>query len=327
MSQKEISKDQSSLLAWYAKSKRDLPWRLNRDPYRIWISEIMLQQTTVAAVVPFYERFVARFPDVQALAKADVGDVLEHWAGLGYYSRARNLHKAAQVLAANGFPKTFAELSELSGFGPYTARAVSSQAFNEKTGVLDGNVIRVLSRRHGIRSEWWKTVSRNALQELSDQLAQIENPSDLNQGLMELGATVCTPASPACILCPWSKVCVARKEGIVLELPLKRPRKEREIWVWQPIVDIKDKSVLLVENDYAPFLRGHWILPGTVKRVKSAPKRFQFRGSVTHHDIFVEPVKGRAKITKGKTPVKRVALSEMKKQIPASLIRKAIEWK
>ena len=282
----------------------------------------MLQQTTVAAVVPFYERFMKRFPNVKSLAESPLGDVLENWAGLGYYSRARNLHRSAQTLVKSGFPKTAELLEELPGFGAYTARAVSSQAFGERVGVLDGNVIRVLSRRHGIRSEWWKTPNRNGLQAISDRLAQVDSPSDLNQAMMELGATVCTPANPACMLCPWTKSCIARKEGQVSAIPLKRPRREREIWIWEPVVDIKKKSVLLVENDYAPFLQGHWILPGKVQRAKVAPKKFSFRGSVTHHDIFVSMKKSAAL---AKKTGRRVSIENLKKEIPASLIRKAIE--
>ena len=161
--------DQKNLIAWYQKNKRVLPWRASQDPYKIWISEVMLQQTTVTAVIPYYEKFLKLFPTVQKLAAATIEDVYEMWAGLGYYSRARNLHKSAvllseMILSGNGFPQSYQQLLELPGFGPYTARAVSSLAFGEKTGVLDGNVIRVLSRKYGIDSDWWQTVARNDLQ-------------------------------------------------------------------------------------------------------------------------------------------------------------------
>lgn len=151
-----IAEDRASLVAWYQKNKRVLPWRKDRNPYRIWISEVMLQQTTVAAVVPFYERFLERFPTVDDLAKASIEQVYEVWAGLGYYSRARNLHKAAQSIFEHGFPQKAEQLIELSGFGPYTSRAVASLAFNEHVGVLDGNVIRVLTRRYGLDIPWWE---------------------------------------------------------------------------------------------------------------------------------------------------------------------------
>ncbi len=159
-------------LEWYRKNRRDLPWRHTRDPYSIWISETMLQQTTTQAVIPFYERFLKRFPDVRSLAAGRLEDVFEMWSGLGYYSRARNLHKAAKALAERRFPRRFEELIELPGFGPYTARAVASLAFGQEAGVLDGNVIRVLSRVHDLAEEWWKTSGRKKLQTLSDAWVQ-----------------------------------------------------------------------------------------------------------------------------------------------------------
>ncbi len=323
----DFAKMSEALVTWYRGVKRDLPWRMNRDPYRIWVSEVMLQQTTVAAVIPFYERFMKRFPTLASLAEAPVGDVLEHWAGLGYYSRARNLHKSAQALMVNGFPRTHVELQELPGFGPYTARAVSSLAFDEKTGVLDGNVIRVLSRVFGISAEFWKPQGRAELQTLADHLAQVEHPADLNQGMMELGATVCTPQSPACLLCPWQKTCVARNTDRIDELPLKKPRRDREIWLWNAVVFEKDEAVLFVPNTYAPFLKGHWILPGTVERVTSAPKTFDYKGTVTHHDIFVTVSRATANF-KGrfKGEQKWVKRTELSRQIPASMIRKAIDY-
>ncbi len=316
-----IRKDSASLVDWYRKVKRALPWRLNRDPYRIWVSEVMLQQTTVAAVVPYYERFMARFPTLEDLACAPLEDVLEHWAGLGYYSRARNLHRAAQELVKSGFPRTHEELLKLPGFGPYTARAVASLAFDEKVGVLDGNVIRVLSRRYGVEVEWWKPAGRKTLQDIADRLAQAQPPADLNQGLMELGAMVCTPQTPACTLCPWVKTCIAKKQNTTTLLPLKRPRREREIWAWNPIVAEKDKKVFVVKNDYAPFLKGHWILPGTVQRLKKVPERFDYKGTVTHHDIFVRVKRDQAAVKK---KGRWIPLANLEKEIPASLIRKAI---
>jgi A/G-specific adenine glycosylase len=313
------------LVTWYRANRRTLPWRKNRDPYRIWVSEVMLQQTTVAAVVPFYERFMKRFPELATLASAPGADVVEHWAGLGYYSRARNLHKAAQELAARGgFPETFEELIELPGFGPYTARAVSSLAFDEKTGVLDGNVIRILSRVFGLSVEWWKPQGRAQLQAIADELAQVDAPADLNQGMMELGATVCTNHSPACALCPWVKACVARLDGKIESLPLRKPRRDRELWKWVPVVSEKAGKILVVQNDYAPFLKGHWILPGTVERLKAKPKSFDYKGTVTHHDIFVS-VERAARMVSATKNAKWVPRAELKKEIPSGLIRKAIE--
>jgi A/G-specific adenine glycosylase len=320
----DAKRDALALMDWYHGVKRDLPWRKNRDPYRIWVSEVMLQQTTVAAVIPFYERFMKRFPNLLSLAQAPVEDVIENWAGLGYYSRARNLHKSAQALAEGGFPKTAAELLEFPGFGPYTARAVSSLAFDEKTGVLDGNVIRVLSRRYGLKLEWWKPQARAQLQVLADRLAQVDQPADLNQGMMELGATICTPQSPTCLLCPWNKGCVARHLHAISEYPLRKPRRDREVWHWRPQVIEKKGAVLLIPNTYAPFLKGHWILPGEAELLTAPPPSFDYKGTVTHHDIFVSI----ARVRKG-SPIsqeeKWVPLDQLSREIPASMIRKAIE--
>lgn len=323
----KYAQDSHELIEWYRGVRRDLPWRLNRDPYRIWISEVMLQQTTVQAVIPYYEKFLKRFPLLETLATSPVEDVLEYWAGLGYYSRARNLHKSAQALHANGFPKTFSELIEFPGFGPYTARAVSSLAFDEKTGVLDGNVIRILCRMYALPVEYWKPAGRDVLQKIADELAQTEAPADLNQGMMELGATVCTPMSPACLLCPWSKRCLARQEGRIAELPLKKPRRDREMWLWSPEISFKKGAVYLEPNGYAPFLKGHLLPPGSVKRLNAKPKSFAFKGTVTHHDIFVNAAKTPAPKSKkdGHTKGRWVELKNLKRDVPVSLIRKAID--
>lgn len=286
----------------------------------------MLQQTTVTAVIPYYERFLGRFPTVHKLAKASQGEVLEYWAGLGYYSRARNLHKASQLLVANGFPKTFSELIELPGFGPYTSRAVSSLAFGERAGVLDGNVIRVLSRYLGKKVEWWKPQGRNELQAITDLLVQKENPSDVNQGLMELGATICTPSKPACLLCPWSKDCVARKNDLIAKLPLSKPKRDREIWIWEPSIQKRGTKVAVLENTYAPFLKGHLIWPGVAKKVSKPPKNFAFKGTVTHHDIFVVPSKKPSVAIQNKKLLKWLERSELRKEIPSSLIRKVLDF-
>ena len=321
----------ASLIPWYAESKRPLPWRIDRNPYRIWISEVMLQQTTVTAVIPFFERFLAKFPNLETLAKASEETVIEYWAGLGYYSRARSLHKSAQRLAALGtFPKTFSELIEMPGFGPYTSRAVSSQAFGEKVGVVDGNVIRVLSRVYDLDLEWWKPKDRDIVQVKADALANavVEghsvNPSDLNQALMELGATICTPQSPTCMLCPWSLQCLARMNDTIALRPKPKPRREMEIWAWLPEVHVRpDKSVLLVKNDYAPFLKGHMILPGRAVQLKKKPKEFHFKGGVTHHEIYVTVARGTA-APKTSDSI-WVSQNELKNKIPSSLIRKALD--
>lgn len=313
--------DHKQLTQWYKKNKRTLPWRENKDPYRIWLSEVMLQQTTVVAVIPYFEKFLTKFPQVTDLAAAPENEVLEAWAGLGYYSRARNLHKAAKALASQGFPETAAELLELPGFGPYTSRAVASIAFGEKVGVLDGNVIRVLSRRYGLKIEWWNNKGRDLLQTISDELARLGQPDVVNQGLMELGATVCTPQKVTCILCPWSADCVAREKNLIEKLPLKKPRKDSEVWVWKPIVAIKSGQVALVKNDYAPFLKGQMIFPGEIAMEKSKPKAYDVKHNITHHDIFIQ-ISQRKSIA-GKN-IEWVDLKNLKKVNPSSLLQKVL---
>lgn len=317
----DYQRDQKQLIQWYKKNRRALPWRENKDPYRIWLSEVMLQQTTVVAVIPYFEKFLKNFPTVQDLASAPEHDVLEAWAGLGYYSRARNLHKAAKALAENGFPKTAAELLELPGFGPYTSRAVASIAFGEKVGVLDGNVIRVLSRKYGLKIEWWNTKARQQLQDLSDKLSAFGNSDSVNQGLMELGATVCTPQKVMCLMCPWSTDCVAREKNLVEKLPLKKPRKQSEVWVWNPIVSIKNNKVALIANDYAPFLKGQMIFPGTISQNDGKPKDYDAKHNITHHDIFIKIAQKKSVNDRN---IQWVDLKNLKKVNPSSLLQKVL---
>jgi A/G-specific adenine glycosylase len=319
--ERELARDHALLLKWYKKNRRNLPWRENKNPYSIWLSEVMLQQTTVAAVIPYFHKFMTQFPEVHDLANAEESHVLEAWAGLGYYSRARNLHKSAKALAKVGFPKTAAELLELPGFGPYTSRAVASIAFGEKVGVLDGNVIRVLSRRHGLKLEWWNSKGRQTLQDISDQLAAYGEADSVNQGLMELGATICTPKKVLCLLCPWSKDCVAYAEGLVDELPLKKPRRDFETWVWKPVVSIKNEKVALVKNDYAPFLKGQMIFPGEISHEKNKPKAYDAKHSITHHDIFIQIHQQKSMTGKN---LEWVELKNLKKVNPSSLLQKVL---
>jgi A/G-specific adenine glycosylase len=216
------------LLAWFRQFQRDLPWRRTKDPYPIWISEIMLQQTRVAAVIPYYERFLARFPDVGALAKAPQEDVLRLWSGLGYYSRARNMQKAAQQIAARyggEFPNDEEAVLALPGIGRYTAAAILSIAFGAERAVLDGNVARVLARLGAVRGELRESRRWLSLQKKADKLLDPESPGDWNQAMMELGATVCTPRAPQCLLCPVAKFCRARESGDPESFPEKRKKR------------------------------------------------------------------------------------------------------
>ncbi|MPZ37276.1 MAG: A/G-specific adenine glycosylase [Rhizobiales bacterium] len=215
------------LLAWYDRHRRVLPWRAKPgeaiDPYRVWLSEIMLQQTTVKAVGPYFVRFLARWPDVQALAAAPLDDVLRLWAGLGYYARARNLHACAQaVVERGGFPHTELELTTLPGVGRYTAAAIASIAFDACTVPVDGNVERVVTRLFAIEEEL--PTAKPEIHRHAQTLAPDARAGDFAQAMMDLGATICTPVKPACVLCPWTETCAARKRGDAETFPRKPPK-------------------------------------------------------------------------------------------------------
>jgi A/G-specific adenine glycosylase len=219
---------QSRLLAWFRAHRRELPWRASRDSYRVWVAEIMLQQTRIAAVIPYYDRFLRRFPDVRALARARQSEVLKFWSGLGYYSRARNLHAAAKTIVAqhNGeFPRDLKAALSLPGIGHYTAAAVLSIAYDEPLAVLDGNVARVLARLGAVRGDLRTPRTWTSLLKTADQLLARTSPSDWNQSLMELGETICTPQSPQCGACPINRWCDAHAQGLADEIPA--PRKKR----------------------------------------------------------------------------------------------------
>jgi A/G-specific adenine glycosylase len=257
----------AALLRWYDAEKRDLPWRRTRDPYAIWISEAMLQQTRVETVIPYYERFLARFPDVDSLASADQDEVYGEWAGLGYYSRARNLQAAAREIVAQHdgqLPSDIDSLRSLPGIGRYTAGALASIAFDRCEALVDGNVARVLARLLGIRED---VKSRPVLDRLWDEAALLvrgERPGDLNQALMELGATICTPRSPGCEACPWQRRCDARRAGDAESLPLKAAKKQPRKMVaavgW--IRRGNANEVLIVRRPSGGLMGGLWELPG-----------------------------------------------------------------
>lgn len=218
----------TELLIWYEGAKRDLPWRRHRDPYYIWVSEIMLQQTRVDTVIPYFQRFIERFPTVTALSEAPEEDVLKCWEGLGYYSRARNLQAAAQqvVQRHDGIvPDNKAEVSALKGVGPYTTGAILSIAYNRPEPAVDGNVMRVLSRYFMIEEDIMKTGTRTLMEELAAELIPQGRASDFNQALMELGALICTPKSPQCLICPVMARCTGRLEGAEERLPVKTKAK------------------------------------------------------------------------------------------------------
>ena len=261
----EASALRAGLLRWYRRERRDLPWRRTRDPYRVWISEAMLQQTRVETVIPYYERFLARFPDVGALAEAPLDDVLGAWQGLGYYSRARNLKRAAEQVMDRfdgALPDSAEALRELPGVGRYTAGAVASIAFDRAEPVVDGNVARVLARIHGLREDVKGPAGQTRLWEEAARLVRGRSPGDLNQSLMELGATLCTPRKPACPRCPARGVCAARASGDPESLPVNgsRPRVRgmEAVAAW---IERRGRA-LLVRRPEGGLLGGLWDLPG-----------------------------------------------------------------
>jgi A/G-specific adenine glycosylase len=228
---RELRKFRTNLLGWFRQYQRDLPWRRTKDPYRIWLSEIMLQQTRVTAVIPYYERFLEKFPDVHALAAAPQEEVLRLWSGLGYYSRASNLQYAAQEIVAKhggGFPRDEKDALALPGIGRYTAAAILSIAYGDKLAVLDGNVARVLARIFAVQGNLRDTKRWQSLQQSANALLDRKSPSEWNQAMMELGATLCTPQSPQCLLCPVTQFCRARKLGIADSLPARREKRAAE---------------------------------------------------------------------------------------------------
>lgn len=289
-----------ALARWYAAAKRDLPWRRTSDPYPVWVSEIMLQQTRVAAALPYYERFLQRFPTVESLAGAPEQELLAVWSGLGYYSRARNLQKAArQVVAAGGFPRTYEGLRELAGIGDYTAAAVASISFGLPHAVLDGNVMRVLTRLLAdggdIQSPKTRARLAAAAQEFLDQRA----PAEHNQAVMELGALVCLPREPQCLLCPLAAQCVARLEGRAAEFPVKlRKQKKVEVELALLVVEREGRVLVWQRGAGEGRMAGFWELP-SLEQLPAAKVREEagsFRHTITHQlhtvQVFRAVVKG-----------------------------------
>jgi A/G-specific adenine glycosylase len=249
---RSVASLRKSLLAWFDHHRRALPWRASRDPYRVWIAEIMLQQTRIAAVIPYYDRFLKRFPTVQTLASAREDEVLRLWSGLGYYSRARNLHRAAKEIEAKhagAFPRTLNEALALPGIGSYTGAAVLSIAYDVPLAVLDGNVARVLARIAAVRGDLRQPRSWTALGNMAQGLMAAESAGDWNQALMELGEIICTPRSPRCDECPLAKFCSAQKLALTESIPA--PRKKRapvSIRIAAAILRDPQDRVLLVRD-------------------------------------------------------------------------------
>jgi A/G-specific adenine glycosylase len=298
------------LLAWYDIHRRVLPWRARKgeraDPYRVWLSEIMLQQTTVAAVGPFYRKFLERWPNVKALAEAPLDDVLAAWAGLGYYARARNLHRAAQVVAnelGGVFPQTAQGLRKLPGIGAYTAGAIAAIAFDEPEAAVDANAERVIARYFAVREAMPK--AKSAIRKHGQSLVPQKRPGDFAQALMDLGAAICTPRAPSCKNCPWTDDCQGYALGIAETLPVKAPERVRPLKRGAAFVAIRsDGSVLLVKRPENGLLGammqpplGPWTehFPSTKEAVLQAPFSASWkkrpgivRHGFTHFELEIE---------------------------------------
>ncbi|HKW16664.1 MAG TPA: A/G-specific adenine glycosylase [Terriglobales bacterium] len=311
LSPRRLPRFRESLLAWYDANRRELPWRKTRDPYRVWISEIMLQQTRVAAVLPRYEQFMCKFPSVGELAAAKVTAVLAEWSGLGYYHRARNLHAAAKKIVrqqGGAFPQTVEGLREMPGIGRYTAAAIASIAFGEPTAVLDGNVERVLrrmfNRLHSNRESW------AAAQKLIDH----HRPGDFNQAMMELGATVCVPNQPLCAQCPIMKFCRTRGCGVARTT---KPRQQKRAAYYS--LAAKRGSVLLLQRSSKESLMpGMWELPKL--DCSTGKPLFAVRHSITVTDYTVYVV---AHSGVSVTSAKWIRISRLK-QLPLTGLTKKI---
>lgn len=303
------------LLHWYPQNKRELPWRNTKDPYIIWLSEIMLQQTRVAQGLPYFEKFLARFPTVEELASAPIEEVMRLWQGLGYYSRARNLHACAQDIAFNRdgrFPGSYRELLQLKGVGSYTAAAVASFSWGEKVAVVDGNVFRVLARYFGVATDIGSTQGKKEFEKLANEIIPQSLSDEYNQAIMEFGALQCVPKSPNCEDCPLNKGCFAYREGMVKELPVKEKKvrishraflyfhikcgneilvKERRANdIWQGLVDFPMEELPSLESvnlNVSPLLTE---LQAFEPDIQFDPEK-NYKHILTHQKIFSNFVK------------------------------------
>ncbi len=262
---KYIKKFQQNIITWYNNEKRDLPWRRTSDPYKIWISEIMLQQTQVIKVIDYYLKFTEAFPDIISLAQAELDDVLKKWEGLGYYARARNMHRAANEIVKNhngNFPNQYEQIIKLPGIGHYSAAAISSIAFNLNHAVVDGNVIRVLARLFEINTLPKSNDGKKLFNNIAEKLLDHSQAGTYNQAVMELGALVCTPQNPKCQVCPVIDLCRSQKNGHQLNYPQKTPAKSRPHFQIAAGIIFHKNKILIARRPENGLLGGLWEFPG-----------------------------------------------------------------
>jgi A/G-specific adenine glycosylase len=336
------------LLAWYDRHRRVLPWRappgIRADPYRVWLSEIMLQQTTVATVGPYFARFLERWPDIAALAAAPLDDVLHAWQGLGYYARARNLHACAQaVVARHGgkFPETEAELLTLPGIGGYTAGAIAAIAFNQFAAPVDGNIERVMARLFAVTTPLPE--AKPELRRLAASLVPGDRPGDFAQAAMDLGATICTPTKPKCVLCPWREDCRARRQGIAEELPARLAKRAKPLRRGVAFWAVRgDGAVLLRKRPAKGLLGGMMEVPSSEWRAgawdeeaarEAAPVSARWsalpgivRHSFTHFDLELQVLVGKIRATKAKADGVWVQPDALTTQALPTVMKKVIAF-
>lgn len=334
----DIKGFQDDLLSWFEAEQRELPWRKDKDPYKVWVSEIMLQQTRVDTVIPYFHRFIEQFPTIKDLSEADEERVLKAWEGLGYYSRARNLQSAVREVHekyGGKVPDNPKEISALKGVGPYTAGAILSIAYGIPEPAVDGNVMRVLSRILSIWEDIAKPSSRKTFEAAVRKLISHENPSYFNQGLMELGALICTPASPSCLLCPVREHCTAFYEGTQQELPVKtRTKKQRNVQLAAAVLEDDQGRILIHKRPAKGLLANLWEFPMMEINLAYVSEKEQMKNALnTQHGAEIEidgmtgqiehvfshltwninVYKGRIKsLKKEETDLKLVSIDEMK---------------
>lgn len=294
------------IIVWFRRSGRDMEWRNTRDPYRIWLAEIIMQQTRIETGVAYFHRFIERFPDLPSLAQAERDEVLKYWEGLGYYSRARNLHTAAQQLMeeyGGTFPDHHKELINLKGVGPYTSRAISSFAFGEKVAVVDGNVLRVTSRFLGDSDPIDEPKTRKKFQVILDEMVSEVDSREFNHAMMDIGAMVCTPTAPACMICPLEAGCIARAEGITSVLPRKGKKLIRKTRYYQFLIARGKGGIMIRRRPEKGLWGGLWEIPNAEVSADQWERQetdhgFAYLGSgkhvFTHFDMHYQVFDGEA---------------------------------